>query len=452
MNKDVVFEALNEWICDNYSCDIRYMALGSRSSARVLSASITFYPVAPQKTHKHTASVGEFHFGFVQRKRMKREFLIQILSDALNGAINVPGERVVARLPGMIYIHPLAQRNDQLWFQELRHVVQGAMSNNRPRFGRALDNGLRILKTPFDGLQDVISWLGLTDPREQDWNPRISVAVLPPADLLLEECVLGSDKLSLSVIAHSSVERDALSVMVRVSPGLDLVGSRIQVAPDLIWKKHTHGAWKGKATIAVPNADAALVVLMTGSDFIRRHWFVDSAKSRNTRFVGMQLYDRELKQLRRYLSTPLEKDSAKFEQAVACALFLKGYSSTLPVETDAPDILAVTPGGQIIIVECTVRVSDVHAKMGKLVDRRLALKQSLDASGHPRNVISVLVCSLPRDNIAATDEEFRAKGIMLVAHEDILRQLDSLHFLADPDQELNDAKAAIFGQHSSESS
>lgn len=305
---------------------------------------------------------------------------------------------------------------------------------------RKLDNKLRLHAVPFDGVQDVLSWLGLPDPRDRDWMPHISIVVLPPADIILNESGLSKEQLSLTVVAHSPAERDTISLMVRTSPGAEPTASRLQVAPKLKWEKDALGPWKGTARIPTPAADAALAVLMSGPDFVRRHWFIDTAKSRNVRFVEMQVYDRELRQLKKYLSNPVERDSAKFERAVACGLFLKGYSSTLPVETDAPDILSVTPGGQILIVECSVRVSDVHSKLGKLVDRRLALTKALEASGHPREVISVLVCSMPRANIALSDDEFKDQKVLLVAHEDILAQLDSLHFLIDPDQELSNAR------------
>lgn len=438
--EQVLFDALDGWISDGYSCDIRYIATGERGSARLLSASVAFYPVAGEKDFTHVASVSGFHFGLDQRIKLGKAELQKVLDLALGGAIRIPDIGVSARLLSPIFVSPLARRNDDLWFQELRHVVRGVANSEPHPLDRELDNQLRLHKIPFDGVQDVVSWLGLADPRDRDWVPHISIVVLPPADIILHESGLSDEQLSLTVVAHSLAERDAINLMVRFSPGAEPTASRLQVAPQLKWEKDALGPWKGKAIIPTSGADAALAVLMTGPDFVRRHWFVDTAKSRNVRFVEMQVYDRELRQLKRCLANPMEKDSVRFERAVACVLFLKGYSSTLPVETDAPDILSVTPGGQILIVECTVRVSDVHSKLGKLVDRRLALTKALEASGHPREVTSVLVCSMPRANIALSDNDFKEQKVLLVAHEDILTQLDSLHFLIDPDQELNNAK------------
>lgn len=123
--EQVLFDALDGWISDGYSCDIRYIATGERGSAKLLSASVTFYPVASERDFTHVASVNGFHFGLDQRRKQEKAKLQEILDLALGGVIEIPEIGVSARLPGPILVPPLARRNDDLWFQELRHVVRG---------------------------------------------------------------------------------------------------------------------------------------------------------------------------------------------------------------------------------------------------------------------------------------------------------------------------------------
>jgi hypothetical protein len=136
-------------------------------------------------------------------------------------------------------------------------------------------------------------------------------------------------------------------------------------------------------------------------------------------------------------------DSAKFENGVAALLFLLGFSPSVQIETDSPDLVVATPFGRIALIECTTRIADFSAKVGKLVDRRGVLAKALHASKHPANVAAVLVCRLPRDQIAAQAEELRTHKVILLTREDLEAGFDRLRVQNDPDQMLDDAEAAL---------
>ncbi len=155
----------------------------------------------------------------------------------------------------------------------------------------------------------------------------------------------------------------------------------------------------------------------------------------------VQHFDVDLKMVRQALLDA--SDQAKFERGVASLLFLLGFNPALQLETDAPDLIVTTPSGRLMVVECTTRIADFTAKVGKLVDRRGALSKHLTEAGHPLPVTSVLVCRLPRDQIATHEEQLRTHNTILVAGEDISSALERLRFPSDPDKMLDEALARL---------
>ena len=103
------------------------------------------------------------------------------------------------------------------------------------------------------------------------------------------------------------------------------------------------------------------------------------------------------------------------------------------LETDAPDLMVSTPGGRLAVVECTSRVADVALKLGKLVDRRGAVSKAISVSGHAAQILAVLVCRLPRDQIAAHEPDLRAQKVLLVSGDEVLRGFEGVRHAADPD-------------------
>ena len=88
-------------------------------------------------------------------------------------------------------------------------------------------------------------------------------------------------------------------------------------------------------------------------------------------------------------------------------------------------------------------IADFAAKVGKLVDRRGALIKYLTLSGHPANVAAVLICRLPRDQIAVHEAELRAAKIILLTRKDLEETFMRVRVFTDPDRMLDDAVAAL---------
>jgi hypothetical protein len=334
------------------------------------------------------------------------------------------------------------------WFQHLQVKVSsqevGAVSRvQKPNiFTPALDDELRRGDVPFDGFDDLIAWLMISDPRFNNIQETITITVDPPAQLMVDECRLENDRLDVVVIAHPKMNHGNISLGVRGAPGGGITSRRRLAGSDFVWDNDHHEYWKGKISTTFDSADQALAILMIGEAYVRRHWFTDQVKARNNRFVAMQAIDKDLKQLRRYLLSP-DKDQDKFERAVADLLFLRGYNPVIPLETDAPDILMMTPGGQLALVECTLSVKDAPTKLGKLVARRGEIRNAMTVSGHSPEIAAILVCLSPRDHIGASYDQLMQQQIKLWSREDLEDKLLQLRFPADVDKELLDIKREL---------
>lgn len=436
----IFLRAADAWVCDSYALDIRYLADVNGGKATIWDASFTLNPLPPQKNLSFCINSARFVVGQVQLPRMRKSALISLLTCAATGEIKVAG--YIARLAAD---QPLAYHSEiifrERWFSELHLQVIGTQ---RPLPATielaAIDNELRGSEPPFDGLADAAAWLGLSAPGTMTNPPSIGIRVGPPVDLIFEGCRLADDRLMLTLHAHPKFDVSRVGLAVRAVPG-DALNGRKQIADTIKWSRVREGRRVGVAHITLEGADNVLAMLLIEGSTVRRHWFIDPAKARNNRLLAVQHFDKDLKMIKQAV---LEStDSVKFEHGVAALLFLLGFTSSVQLETDAPDLIVTTPGGKLAIVECTTRISDFATKVGKLVDRRGALSKQLSASGHPGQVAAVLICRLPRDRIAAQADELRTHNIILLAGDDLIRGFDNVRIHSDPDNMLETALAHL---------
>jgi hypothetical protein len=423
--------AAEAWVCDEYSLDVRYIALPSGRGYEILSASISLNPLKANEDNSFSIDTGSLVAGQIQRFPVAREDVIQILNDASHGLMRVDGKQL--HLPGNSpHSHYSDSANRDTWFSPLHLKTTGGTAAPQTRTQlHARDNELRASVPPFDGLTDLFAWLSLDATPLAGRPSSIDVRIGPPVDIMFDGCKLSGGRLRLVLHAHPSLDANRIGLAIRSVPGGGIAG-RIQAATRLSWAAPADSRREAIADIDLPNSDSALVVLMVGSATVRRQWFIDPAKARNNRLLAVQHFDTDLRKVREaVLST---SESRRFEQGIASLLYVLGFSPVVQIETDSPDLIVSTPGGRLMLVECTLRIADFSEKIGKLVDRRGSLIKSLKSSGHFSQVVAVLVCRLPRDQIPAKDEELRSHGIVMVALEDIAGAFDRVRHAIDPDE------------------
>lgn len=432
--------AADAWLCDGYALDIRYIADLDHGGTKIWDASIALNPLPPQQKLGFRISTPRIAVGQIQRPNSRKSDLQKVLALAISGEIAVAGSRLRLVSDQALDIYSEMAYRDR-WFSQLHLQVLGTRRPQPSSIELAsADNALRRSKPPFDGLADAAAWLGIGAPGTSSNPPSIAIRVGPPVDLIFDQCGLADDQLTLTLHAHPKFDVSQVGLAVHAVPGVALEARR-QTADRIKWGRVRDGRRPGVVQIELSQADNVLAMLQIEDSNVRRQWFIDPAKARNNRLLAVQHFDKELRMLRHaVLDSP---DSTKFEQGVAALLFLLGYTPSLQLETDAPDLVVTTPGGRLAIVECTTRIADFASKIGKLVDRRGSLTKYLDASGHPATLVAVLVCRLPRDQIAALAEEPRAHNVILLAGEDIQAGLNRVRSPTDPDAMLESALAQL---------
>jgi hypothetical protein len=433
--------AIDAWLCDGYSLDIRYVARPTSDGPELISAAIAMYPLEASKNLSFSIATDNILCGQLQRYPATKRELVEILTAAIQGNIVLADTtlRISSKEPNSYYSE-MAHRDR--WFYELHLQISGRRGTTLSAESLSkIDNDLRASHPPFDGLLDLNTWLGTDSSAIQSGGaPAIVIRVGPPVDLIFDRCRLHENHLSLVFHAHPSFDSTRIGLAIRGTPS-DGLNGRLQIADRIKWGPVTNNRREGTASIDVLDCDSALTILMIGTSTIRRQWITDPNKARNNRYMAVNHFDRELRKIRTAI---LESaDSAKFEQGIAALLFLLGYSPAQQLETDSPDLIVTTPGGQLLLIECTLKTSDLPAKLGKLVDRRGSLTKSLASAGHQTEILAVLVCQLPRNQIAAHNEELRSRKVLLLAHEDLASGFDRVRYPTDPDKIVAEARAAL---------
>ena len=429
--RDQFLRTAELWLCQGSSLDIRYIALRSDQGWIVSGASVSIGPVPYKIDNTFEIRTSQLIAGCIQVLSCSRDVALRALSSALEGRIEIKNETLQLRELETLDWYAEAP-NRETWFSPMQISVN-TRSNDPPLHPHTIagiEAELRLGLPPFDGLPDIGALLELRADVTGSRSPSIEVTLSPPVDLLLSECALADDRFSGVLIAHEQIDVSSIGLAIRAAPGSGL-GARQQIASQVTWEEPTDGFRNGLVTLEVPNADSILTMLSFGGRTIRRNWFADPRRAPNGRYVSMIQSDPGLRMLRRAAFESPE--ARKLEQAVAALLHMLGFSSVLPAEQDSPDILVSTPGRSTLIVECTTRIADIHSKVGKLIERRAALSKALTAASLPANVVSVLVCRLPNDEIPTNSQEMADRGVLLFSREDIEAGLRRARFIQDPD-------------------
>ena len=432
------------WICDDYSLDVRYVAGGKDSKNGLWNASIHITPL-PRKDDNSLKLHGElFSVGQIQKTSLSKRSLMSLIRQAVEGKIFFQSQNLRLNSDKALdYYSDMYQRNS--WYVRANLQVIGvARAAPSALELLAFDNFLRRSEPSFDGFDDLANWLGLRVPGANHQPPVITISIDPPIAIDLESSKLVDNQLSLVLKIHEKFNASDMTISIRTAPGAGGLNGRRLLSEEIAWKDDEEKIRRGKIDVVLQSADSVLVMISIGEKTVQRQWILDQSKARNTRFLAMQYFDKDLKMMKRYLLESANgKESARFEESVAALLFLMGFTPAIPLETDAPDLIVTTPSGRIVLIECTLKVADLSTKIGKLVDRRESLTRVLENSGHQTRVIGVLVCGMLRKNMVFGGTDLKALGIVAVAQEELKEAVERLWFPTDPDEILDRALSSL---------
>lgn len=359
--------------------------------------------------------------------------VMNILADAESGKVLIEGETF--SLPNAPLSFYSKVPSDDEWNYTLNLTCR---SDHRVQYDAlawsALNAQLRCAETPFDGIADASLFLGLPNPSMSS-EPQINIYVHAPAELVGPGSTFVDGELNLKFQAFPGLDLQKLSVALRWS---QVAFERYQVAASISWDEPRGPLREGRLVEHRSNADGALVMLSVGGHPVRRQWVIGSHLARTVRSGTLQAFDAGWERLRDSLLTNT-KDSKGFEKAVATLAFLLGFHAVPYTDSDAPDLALFTEAGRVVLVECTLKTSDVQSKLGKLVSRRGAVVSHLNRLGTPASVSCLLVCQCAREQILIEDSELRKASVLLIAQERLGDLLLRIRFNPNADAILDES-------------
>lgn len=307
-----------------------------------------------------------------------------------------------------------------------------------------LDWQLKGEPTPYESLQELAFTYRLGQLRRDQANVEIVGYNVAAVDL------------------SSKIEGTKAWPTMHVAPALDpskvRLGYRIQEKSGITKRGSIAGGslnWEEKdglrhATAEIDLPTAAILHCIASYDGITQQFglLLDPKTVQNPRRAVLDGIDTGFPILNEIILNPNGKhDSTDLEAAVSWILWMLGFSPAHFGDTkgmkEGVDIVAVSPAGNMALVECTV--SQLKSdKVSQLHDRAESARQALIASGNPHlRVLPVIVTSKPKKELASVDiEKAERLGILVYSREDLLAALDRTRFVENAEELFSEAEGA----------
>lgn len=314
-------------------------------------------------------------------------------------------------------------------------MISGAQRHGyiqQPQF----DWELKAAALPFDSLGELLTAYSLgpykgdfahleviaTNVAEMDFNSQVQGTVANPAIFLAnalnrQECHLG-----YRVQLHGQVkDRGTIS------------------GKDMAWEPGEH-FWRGVGTLDIPSGAVLQCFAVYSGAAQHQSWLGDPSLSQNPRRAALEELDDKLTVLRDFLfeeSKP-RREARDFEIGVTWLLWMLGFNvvhvGAAPRLSDATDLLATTPKGHMLLVECTIGHLKAESKLAKLVERAQTIRKRLDASGnHHIRLLPVIATALGREEVKADLDQAQQLGVVVATREDIQSGVNRTIVVQDPD-------------------
>jgi hypothetical protein len=322
-------------------------------------------------------------------------------------------------------------------------VLRDRNSVNLIQRSDLLDLELYSSDSPFDGVNDLLSQLGIgSDPRYTS-NPLLEIAMRPPA-IFSEQSAIKGGKLNVKVVASPGIKRHSIKIGVRFI--VDGVTMRKSIdARDIAWSEENEWTVANTECDVLP-AKLAQCFLSYDGEFLHKLWMTDPLQQLNQRSGIYALFDQGKVSLREALF-PQKTHARNLEEGMALLLSLHGFIVSkygFLKSQDGPDLVAETMNGKLAVVECTTDLPDKSDKLTKLIQRTIRIKEYLSTTLHSYSeVIPVLVSTLPTAEVHAQRDSAAKMGVALICKENIEELIKRLEFPPNPDVLYEEAKQLI---------
>lgn len=308
---------------------------------------------------------------------------------------------------------------------------------------------------------------------EIDWGLKASSKPYDNLNDLMHDFHLGqlrTDKATIEIVAHSiivvdlstKVTDETAEVAVKMFDNLDInkisIGYRVFSNALVVERGGISGLsinWKkegdylrGCASVKVPKAAVVQAYAIYNGVAHSQGWIVDPTTAQNNRRSTYETFDSELRVLEDILINTPKNKSREFETAVSWLIWMLGYNPIhiggVPKVQEAADIIATTPKGNYIVVECTVGLLKADNKLANLFERTQRIISSLQNSNNSHlRVLPVIITAKPRDEVIADLDQAERLGIYVLTRENIQEALSLTRMISDADKDFAECEDRV---------
>lgn len=294
---------------------------------------------------------------------------------------------------------------------------------------------LKAADVPYDSVQELAAEYGLSAMLNE--RSLLEIVAFTAIQVLAESSVIGTQA-DAGVFMARSLERSHAKLGYRVLHQGKVVERGVIKGSDLNWIERDIAA-VGTGKFNVPTGAVVQLIASYAGETHHVQWRTDPKTFLNPRRAIISIVDPSDSQMQNYLHPEINargKASEDFEAAVAWLLWGLGFSTALfgtnPKTRDAFDIIATTPRGDFLVVECTIGLLRADGKLSKLAARTAKVRDSLAASNMQHlQVLPAIFTAMTSDQIAADSSQAADLGVLVITHEDLQRMQKELFIFPD---------------------
>lgn len=297
---------------------------------------------------------------------------------------------------------------------------------------RKVDWELKSLASPYDSVDEVLTVLALGGERYD----AVRVEVIAYNVAFINQCSsVNGMNAKLCIALAKTLNRNKCRIGYRVFLHGKVVSRGSLEGRDLDWADEGN-VLQGEGLLGVQEGAVLHCTASYDGHALHQWWVADPAHSQNARRVALEASDAGLTILNDFLFGEINprKHARDLEFGVAWLMWMLGFNVTQAGGTerssDAPDILATSPQGNLLVVECTTGILKAQNKLANLVERTEVIRKRMMASGNGHlKLLPVIVTSKTKEEVRGELQQAEQSGVIVVTREtleELLRETIAL--------------------------
>lgn len=203
----------------------------------------------------------------------------------------------------------------------------------------------------------------------------------------------------------------------------------LELAAAPVWRTGLDGGWISEVVLTVPEPEAILSVVVSYAGIVQHQRELGPQRTHiNSLRVAFAAFEPKEGALATVLANEKirDRDPAELERTVAAILAMRGFSiitaDRIPGLQEIPDILAADTDGNILVVECTLKLPNTEEKIAKLHRRREIIQRAFAGTRQAdTEVLAVLAIPQSAQTLAAYQEQAARAEILLLDRSELMR-------------------------------